>query len=141
MVFKTRTPLTTSDLPALMSEPCSRGPYRVPLAQFVMDWNGSDERIGLIASEPNHEGQEPLVMPAIAVVVHALAARDGVPVPSWVWRHRAPSDTALFGHNLDSRLGRLVRSQAPAASLFHRVFFDASFLDKGTSRQWQPRAS
>lgn len=141
MVFQARKSLTASDLPALMSDPCSRGPYRVPLAQFVMDWNRSDDPIGLILCEPNYDGTDPLVMPAIAVVVHALAVRDGAPVPGWVWRHRAGGDAALFGHNLNSRMGRWVRARAPEASLFHRVFFDASFLDKGTRRQWQPRVS
>ena len=94
----------------------------------------------MILSAPHYEGRDPLVMPAIAVIVHALAARDGVPLPSWVRRHRANSDAALFGHNLESKLGRWVRSHAPRASHFHRVFFDAGFLDKGTARQWHPRA-
>ena len=141
MVTHMRNRLTTSNLLSLMAVPCLRGPYRVPLAQFVMDWNQSEYPTELIASEPRYEGTDPMVMPAIAVVVHALAARDGLPVPAWVWQHRASTDIALFGHSMRSNMGRWVRGRSPEASSLHRVFFDAGFLQKGTDKQWEPRAT
>ena len=134
--------LTAADLPELMTVPCPRGPFRVPLAQFVMDWNRSASRAALIEDPPAHIGDD-IVLPAISVIVHALAARDGEPVPDWVYEHRAVEDVAMFDHELDNGLdnpfGRWVRSNAPPESEYHRVFFDSRFLDKGTDRQWLPR--
>ena len=131
--------LTAADLPELMTVPCPRGPFRVPLAQFVMDWNRSTSRTALIEDPPAHIGDD-IVLPAIAVIAHALAARDGEPVPGWVHDHRAESDVAMFDHELDTPFGRWVGSNAPPESEYHRVFFDSRFLDKGTDRQWLPRA-
>ena len=129
--------LTAADLPELMSVPCLRGSFRVPLAQFVMDWNRSTSRTALIEDPPAHTGDD-IVLAAISVIVHALAARDGEPVPGWVYEHRAVEDVAMFDHELDNPFGRWVRSYAPPESGYHRVFFDSRFLDKGTDRQWLP---
>lgn len=130
--------MIAADLPELMSAPCVRGPFRVPLAQFVMDWNRSTDRGGLIADAPVH-ADDGNVLPAIAVVVHALAVRDRERVPDWVHDHRAEGDVALFGHALDTPFGRWVRDNAPRECTYHKVFFHAGFLDKGTDRQWLPR--
>ena len=78
-----RLPLTASELPPLMSVPASvdTDPYRFPLLQFICDWNVAEDREALIAGAPVYEGNDPLLLPAIAVVVHALADRAGVPLP------------------------------------------------------------
>ena len=78
-----RVPLTAAALPPLMSVPPSVdvAPYRFPLLQFIVDWNLSDDPAGLIADPPVYEGDDPVLLPAIAVVVCALADRAGVPIP------------------------------------------------------------
>ena len=134
--------LTASDLPELMSVLCLRGPFRVPLAQFVTDWNRLTSRAALIQDPPAHIGDD-IVLPAISVIVHALAAATGSLCPTGVYEHRAVEGVAMFDHELDNGLdnpfGRWVRSNAPPESGYHRVFFDSRFLDKGTDRQWLPR--
>ncbi len=123
-----------------MSEPCPRGQFRVPLARFVMDWNRATDRAGIISDTPTYHG-DGIVLPAIAAVVHALANRDRVAVPAWVYKHRASQEVALFGHRLDSPFGLWVRDNAPPECEFHRIFFHVGFLDKGTARQWIPRTA
>ena len=130
--------LAAADLPELMSVHASGGRSGCRSPQFVMDWNRSASRAALIQDPPAHIGDD-IVLPAISVIVHALAARDGEPVPDWVYEHRAVEDVAMFDHELDSPFGRWVRSNAPPESEYHRVFFDGRFLDKGTDRQWLPR--
>ena len=103
-----------------------------------MDWNRSSDPTKLISDEPSHP--DALVLAAVATVVHALAARDQVAVPAWAYGHRAAEETALFGHRLDSPFGRWIRSYSPAECEYHRVYFHAGLLDKGTERQWTPRA-
>ena len=76
-------PLTVADLPPLMSVPPSvdTSPYRFPLLQFIWDWNVADDRPALVAAAPIYHGDDPLLLPAVAVVVHALADRAGVALP------------------------------------------------------------
>ena len=74
---------TAADLPRLMSVPDERGSYRSPVLQFVWDWNVAPDRGALVCEAPVYGGDDPNLLPAIAVVVHALASRDGEPVPSW----------------------------------------------------------
>ena len=128
--------LSARDLPAEMEVPDIRGPFSVPLSQFVMDWNWSDHPAGLILETPVYEGGNQLLLPSIAVVAHALADRDGVALPGWVSKHRAPEDVLLFGGNIHSPLGEWIRNHAPPACEYHRVWFDAYLLDKGTPCQW-----
>ena len=128
--------MTVGDLPAEMEVDCRRGAFRVPLAQFIMDWNHSDKPAALIEKAPVYTGRNNLILPAIAVVVHALCARDDVKLPDWVLEHRATDDVMLFGGDIDSNLGRLIRRSSPPACRYHRVWFDSQLSDKGISRQW-----
>ena len=63
---------TATDLPRLMSVPDPRGPYRSPLLQFVWDWNVAPDKGALVSEIPVYGGDDPNLLPAIAVVVHAL---------------------------------------------------------------------
>ena len=131
--------LTAASLPAGMSQPCRRGPYRVPIIQFVCDWNTSNDREATIRDAPAYNGADNLVLPAIATVVHALADRDGVPVPPWVRSHRHPTHAVLFGDTDDGWYGRWLRQgRAPDACQYHRVWFHRRLLDKGTPDWWLP---
>ena len=125
-------------LPELMTVPDPRGPYRAPLLQFIADWNRADDRAALIAEAPVYAGEDPVLLPAVAVVVHALADRAGVPLPEWVLQHRAPEDVMLFGWRFDGDYGRFVRRRAAAACDYHRVWFHPRTLDKGTPDWWLP---
>ena len=132
--------LTAAMLPPLMTVPDPRGPYRAPVLQFIADWNRSEDREALIAEAPVYEGDDPVLLPATAVVVHALADRAGVTLPDWVLEHRAPTDVSLFGWKFDGEYGRLVRRRSPAACAYHRVWFHPRTLDKGTADWWRPWA-
>ncbi|MDE0168029.1 MAG: hypothetical protein OXS29_00715 [bacterium] len=125
-------------LPELIAVPDPRGRYRAPLLQFIADWNRADNRGGLIAQAPVYDGGDPVLMPAIAVVVHALAERAGVPVPEWVLQHRAAKDVMLFGWPFDGAYARWVRLRSPAVCAHHRVWFHPRTLDKGTPDWWLP---
>lgn len=133
-----RKPLTASALPPLMVVDDPRGPYRFPLLQFIVDWNLSDDPAGLIADPPVYEGDDPVLLAAIAVVVHALADRAGVPIPEWVFDHRAPSDAMLFGYRFEGRYACWVRERSLDLCAFHRVWFHPRTLDKGTPDWWLP---
>ena len=130
--------LTAADLPRLMSVPDRRGPYRSPVLQFVWDWNVAPDRGALVREAPVYGGDDPNLLPAIAVVVHALASRDGEPVPSWVVGCRAPSDVMLFGYDFDTPYARWVRLRSPDVCDHHRVWFHPRVLDKGTPAWWLP---
>jgi len=127
-----------ADLPRLMSVPDPRGPYRAPVLQFIWDWNVAPDKSTLVSEAPVYDGDDPNLLPAIAVVVHALADRDGVPVPDWVAGHRAPADVMLFGYAFDKPYARWVRLRSPAVCDPHRVWFHPRVLDKGTPEWWLP---
>ena len=94
----------------------------MPLAQFVMDWNRSTDRGGLIADAPVH-ADDGNVLPAIAVVAHALAVRDRERVPDWMHDHRAEGDVALFGHALDTPLRTMgSRQRTPRMRISQGIF-------------------
>ena len=132
--------LIAAGLPPLMSVPASvdPAPYRFPLLQFIWDWNIAKDRAALVAKAPIYDGDDLLLLPAIAVVVHALADRDGVPVPDWVLGHRAGDDVMLFGWGFDSSYARWVRQRSPAVCAYHGVWFHPRTLDKGTPDWWLP---
>ena len=130
--------LTAADLPSLMVVPDPRGPYRYPLLQFIADWNRSPDQAAMIAAAPTYDGDDPILLPAIAVVVHALADRAGVPVPDWVFDHRAPSEVVLFVRDPHSNYGGWLRRRSHPASKFHRVHIHPRMLDKGTPDWWLP---
>ena len=69
---------------------------------------------------------------------HAMADRDGLPVPDWVAGHRAPADVMLFGYAFDKPYARWVRLRSPAVCDPHRVWFHPRVLDKGTPEWWLP---
>jgi hypothetical protein len=93
-----------------------------------MDWNRSDDRAALVAVAP--ADGDPELLAKLAVVVRALADRDGVPVPAWVDRYTADRDTTLSGVDINGGLGRLIHANSPAASAIHRIYFDAELLDR-----------
>ena len=124
--------------PTGCDDPDPGGPYRAPLLQFIADWNRAEDPASLIAEAPVYEGADPVLLPAIAVVVHALADRAGVTLPGWVLVHRAPEDVMLFGWRFDGDYGRFVRRRATAACAHHRVWFHPRTLDKGTPDWWLP---
>ena len=128
--------IPADELPPRMEEFCLRGPFRVPLAQFIMDWNHSENPVFLIENEPVYTGPNDLILPAISVIVHSLCARDGIKIPDWVLKHKSTNDLMLFGVDFDSKLGQLIRKDAPPACKYHRVWFESQLLDKGTARQW-----
>jgi len=113
-------------------------PYRAPLLQLICDWNVAEDKSALIAEAPTYDGDDAELLAAIAVVVHALADRDGVRVPGWVLGHRARSDVMLFGYAFDSPYARWVRLSSPAVCDPHRVWFHPRVLDKGTADWWLP---
>ena len=131
---------TAEDLPRLMSVPPSvdTGPYRAPLLQFIWDWNVASDMADLISEAPVYDGDDPLLLPTLAVVVHALADRDGVPVPGWVLGHRAPEDVMMFGWPFDGRYAQWIRRRSLAVCAYHRVWFHPRTLDKGTPDWWLP---
>lgn len=86
----------------------------------------------LVAEAPVYAGDDPNLLPAIAVVVHALADRGGVRVPEWVAGHRAPTDVMLFGYAFDGPYSRWVRMRSPAVCDHHRVWFHPRMLDNVT---------
>lgn len=132
--------LTAVDLPALMSVPTTvdLDPYRYPVLQFVADWNRSGNRSALIGDAPSYDGDDGVLLPTIATLVHALAQRDNVPVPEWVLAQRSSVDVLMFGGDPEGWYGRWVRPRAPAACSYHRVWFHHRVLDKGTPNWWLP---
>ena len=130
--------LRAADLPELMAAECRRGSYRVPLAQFISDWNRSGDRSAMISEAPSYEGDDPELMPTVAAVVHALCERDAMEVPEWVLGYRADRDVVLFAGDPDSDYGRWVRDQSPPAAKFHRIHFQPHLLEKDSPRQWDP---
>ena len=92
----------------------------------------------LIEEPPIYEGNDPVLLPAVAVLVHALAERADLPVPDWVYAHRAADDALLFGGDPDGGYGRWVRPRAPSVCAYHRVWFHRRVLTKGTSEWWLP---
>ena len=110
-----------------MEYPDERGSIR-PLVQFVMDWNRSDDRGALVAVAPAEGDSE--LLAKLAVVVRALADRDGVSIPAWVDQYTSDRDTTLSGVDINGDLGGLIQANSPAASTIHRVYFDAELLDR-----------
>ena len=133
-----RAPLTAASLPPMMEVDDPRGSYRYPILQFIVDWNLSDDPAALIADLPVYDGDDPILLPAISVIVHALAVRARVPIPPWVLEHRAPQDAMLFGYRFDGKYARWVRRRSLDVCAFHRVWFHPRTLDKGTPDWWLP---
>ena len=91
----------------------------VPISQFVKNWaHRPDERSAMCEREP--VGPNRLDLVRIAATVHALCDRDGVAVPSWVWRHRWHEDVRMYGLR---PLKERDHANALPVSEYHRVFF------------------
>ncbi len=73
----------------------------------------------------------------VAAVVHALCDRDGIDVPDWVHKHRAPNHIrvswgafSVLGapDQADPRSEKRY-SDAPEACNYHRAWFDQAFIE------------
>ena len=130
--------LTAADLPPLMVVPDRRGSYRYPLLQFIADWNRAPDQAALIADVPTYDGDDPLLLPSVAVIVHALAERAGVPIPEWVYAHRAPHEVVLFVPDHYRAYRQWLIERSHPLSAYHRVHIHPRLLDKGTPDWWLP---
>lgn len=134
-----RQRLRACDLPAIMGEDGDWfDAYRYALIQFVSDWNRSDDPASLIADPPSYEGTDWRILPTIASLVHALAARKTLPIPEWVWEHKAPQTWVVFCDPPDSYFWNRALGKAPATCVHHRIYFHPRLMDKGTPDWWLP---
>ncbi|MCQ3803947.1 MAG: hypothetical protein OXC98_00165 [bacterium] len=134
-----RQPRRVCDLPAIMGEEGDWfNAYRHALIQFVADWNRSDDPASLIAEPPTYEGTGWRILPTIASLVHALAARKTLPMPAWVWENKASQDWVVFGDPPSSYFWQRALRKAPATCVHHRIYFHPRLLDKGTPDWWLP---
>lgn len=118
-----------SELPLRMAEPNVRGQFR-PLIQFVMCWNHwVEHRAEMLDGPPPGDGNK-FHLAAIASVVHALAARDGIQVPEWVHLYKAEPEATMSGIPVTTDFGRLVKAEAPPTCAEHGVYFDHEILDR-----------
>lgn len=116
------------ELPAAMSEP-GRGTGYLPVIQLIKDWNNEPGYRSAMIDEGPPADTDAVTAAKIAVVVHALCARDEHPVPGWAMEARAPYETTLVPDiDLRSWFGRKMRATAPAACRYHRVYFSAENL-------------
>lgn len=133
--------LTAADLPRMLAVSDRRG-RMVPLVQFAKDWahTGSWAARDAMIRQPPRPHRRLLTiyrsrktdLPRIAAIVHAICDRDGHPVPHWVLSHRSRTDVALSGPRPlgSSDWDAHLRSVAPQACAYHRVWFDpASIAD------------
>ena len=121
-----------SDLPAIMT-PGSPRPH-VPLTLLVKEWDYfPEDRTAMIEEEP--EGPDPDDLCRIAAVVHALCARDGIPIPDWVRRHRSEVplawDRSCVMHGF---IWERTVKNAPPACEYHNVWFDYQFISSERRR-------
>lgn len=133
-----RQRLRACDLPDIMDEEEWFDAYRFALIQFVADWNRATHPASLIFDPPVYRGADWRLLPTIASVVHALAVRESLSVPEWVWEHRAPRDWVVFSDPPGSFFWNRDRERAPATCVNHRVYFHHRLLDKGTPDWWLP---
>ncbi|MDE0699675.1 MAG: hypothetical protein OXH61_03005 [Acidimicrobiaceae bacterium] len=126
-------PLTAADIPACMADDDGRGRI-VELRELCKQWAHADHahRVAMIAEPPRRfrwwhrvtRRREDLAR--IASVVHALCDRDGVPVPDWVWEHRARKHRGLSEHSS----GFYIHDKgAPRSCEYHRVWFDPASIE------------
>ena len=126
-LFKRRYSLVR-ELPAAMDEP-GRGAGYLPVIQLIKDWNNEPDCRSAMIDEGPPADTDAVTAAKIAVVVHALCARDEHPVPEWAMEARAPYETTLVPDiNLHSWFGRKMRATAPAACHYHRVYFSVENL-------------
>lgn len=132
--------LDTAGLPGRMARPDGRGAV-VELRELVKWWACfPDEREAMIAAAPRrHRRLDRFTrrrwdLARIAAVVHALCDRDGVAVPGWVWKHRAPEPVGITPlMDLRSGWAQRVLADAPRACAHHNVWFDSSMIQSAST--------
>lgn len=131
---------TAAELPPFMVGESLFEAYRTPLVQFIADWNRSPAKAAMIEDAPSYDGSDLYLLPALAAVVHALADRDGVEVPDWVWNHKLSAEWVLFCDPAEGETFFWKRdmARAPSVCAHHRVYFHHRLLDKGTPDWWLP---
>ena len=132
--------LTADQLPRWMADDDKRGRV-VELRELCKQWAHADHahRAAMVSTTPRryrwwhrftarrHD------LARIAAVVHALCDRDGVDVPDWVWEHRSGRPIGLVASlDPETRWGRSVLADAPAACAYHRVWFDQAMVENIT---------
>ena len=123
-------------LPGRMARCDGRGGI-VELRELVKRWACCPEqRQAMVAGAPRrHRCLDRFTrrrwdLARVAAVVHALCDRDGVAVPGWVWKHRAPRPVAITPlMDLRSGWAQRVLADAPAACAYHNVWFDSSMIE------------
>ena len=134
-----RPALCASDLPAHLAVGDGRNGL-VALREFVKRWACfSQQRPMMIAQAPRRRRcydrltsrRHDLVR--ISAVVHALCGRDGVAVPSWVYKHRSRRPIGLAA-SLDptTEWARVALADAPSACAYHDVWFDQAMIENIT---------
>ena len=117
-----------SDLPAIMTPGAPR-PH-VPLTLLVKEWDYFPEdadRAAMVEEEP--AGPDPDDLCRIAAVVHALCARDGIPIPEWVWQHRSAVPIAWDRSCvMEGFIWERTMENAPPECEYHNVWFDYQFI-------------
>ena len=127
--------IVAAGLPGRMARPDGRGGV-VELRELVKRWACSPEqRQAMIAAAPRrHRRLDRFTkrrwdLARVAAVVHALCDRDGVPVPGWVWKHRASRPVGITPlMDPRSRWAQRVLADAPEACAYHNVWFDPSMI-------------
>ena len=121
---------SVTQLPALMAGQPPSDRTRT-LVQFVKDWNYWTASRPEMLDGPPAPDSDPFDLACIAVVVHALTARDGVDVPGWVHRYRTAEPRLITGLGADCDYGRLIAAEAPEVCVHHGVYFEPEMLDRG----------
>lgn len=115
--------MRASDIPDMMRYAGRR--EHLPYSMLAKEWEcWPADREKMVADPPACENPDDLCR--IAAVVHALCARDGVPVPDWVFRHRSEQPLNLFPMLPTSGpIWDRIRADAPESCEMHNVWFDS----------------
>ena len=119
-VWTDRRLLKASHLPWLIETGSGHRQRTVPLSQFVKNWAHGDDDLRVAMCEGEPYGPNRLDLVRIAATVHALCDRDGIAIPSWVWRYRWHEDVRMVGRGPVK--GRDYTKGLPACD-YHRVWF------------------
>ena len=96
-VWNDRRLLKASHLPWLIETGSGHRKRTVPMSQFVKNWAHGDDDLRVAMCEDEPDGPNRLDLVRIGATVHALCDRDGIAIPSWVWRHRWHEDVRMVG--------------------------------------------
>lgn len=128
--------ITAADIPRWMADDDKRGRV-VELRVLVKNWASFPQhRAAMIRQEPrrwrwyHRFTKRRRDLPRIAAVVHGLCVRDGVPVPTWVSKHRSRRPIAVLDAvDLNTPYGQLVIEGAPDVCREHNVWFSHEVLE------------